>query len=253
MSGGWYSSHDAINDDTGKDFRDRGYTVFAVVHGSNPKFAIPEILEDMHRAVRYIRTNAKKYGVDPERLGITGGSAGGHLSLMQGCAGKPGDPKARDPIDRASSRVQAVACFYPPTDFLNWGETGRVMLARGGPLKIPVFGAFDFRKLDTASGALVPIKDEEEIKKIGKAISPISHVSKDDPPTLIVHGTQDELVPVQQAQAMIDALKAAGVPCELIIKEGGKHDGVIVRENMPRVVEWFDKYLAKKEKELGTK
>ena len=62
-------------------------TVFAVVHGSQPEFTIPEILEDMHKAVRYIRSHAAEYGVDPNRLGITGMSAGGHLSLMQGTAG----------------------------------------------------------------------------------------------------------------------------------------------------------------------
>ena len=76
---------------------DRGYTVFAVVHGSQPKFTIPEVLDDMHRAVRFIRHNAKKYGIDPDRLGITGGSAGGHLSLMQGTAGKAGNPKSPGP------------------------------------------------------------------------------------------------------------------------------------------------------------
>ncbi len=243
VSGGWYSSHDNVNPGLAEPYLRRGYAVFAVVHGSNPKFAIPEILDDMNRAVRFIRTKAKDYGVDGGRLGITGGSAGGHLSLMQGCAGDLGNPKAKDPIDRASSRVQAVACFYPPTDFLNWGEPGKVMLGRH-PI-IPIAGAFDFRRLDPKIGAFVTITDEEEIKKIGRKISPITHVSKDDPPTLIVHGTKDELVPLQQAETMVAKLKEAGVTAELIVKEDGKHDGVIVKENMPRVLDWFDKHLAK--------
>src|SRR5439155_3550362 len=101
------------------EFLKRGYTVFAVVHGSQPKFTVPEILLDMHRAVRYIRSHAQDFKIEPERIGITGGSAGGHLSLMQGTAGDLGDPKARDPVERVSSRVQAVACFFPATDFLN--------------------------------------------------------------------------------------------------------------------------------------
>src|SRR6266446_6502332 len=92
VSGGWFSSHDAVNATVYREFLNRGYTVFAVVHGSQPKFTIPEILEDMHRALRFIRAHAKDYHIDPERLGITGGSAGGHLSLMQGVAGKEGDP-----------------------------------------------------------------------------------------------------------------------------------------------------------------
>jgi acetyl esterase/lipase len=74
--------------------------------------------------VRFIRANAAKYGVDPMKLGVTGGSAGGHLSLMLATRGGAGDPKAADPVDRESSAVQAVACFYPPTDYLNWFEDG---------------------------------------------------------------------------------------------------------------------------------
>ena len=85
VSGGWYSAKPA-NVGLAKEFVDRGYVVFAVVHGSTPKFTIPEVLEDMHRAVRFIKANAKKYNVDPDKLGISGGSAGGHLSLMQGNA-----------------------------------------------------------------------------------------------------------------------------------------------------------------------
>src|SRR5262245_30824378 len=103
VSGGWVSNKPGSGvSGYFKAFLDRGYVVFAVVHGSQPKFTIPEVLEDMHRAVRFIRHNAKKYNVDPEKLGIAGGSAGGHLSLMQGCAPKPGNPGASDPIERES-------------------------------------------------------------------------------------------------------------------------------------------------------
>src|SRR5262249_55220286 len=76
----------------------RGYTVFAVVHGSQPRYTVPDIVEDAHRAVRFVRHSARRYGVDPERLGAGGGSAGGHLALMVGCAGRPGDPGAKDPV-----------------------------------------------------------------------------------------------------------------------------------------------------------
>ena len=124
VSGGWFSAHEAISLTFCREFLKRGYTVFAVVHGSQPKYTIPEIIEDMNRAVRFIRYHAADYGIDPNRIGITGGSAGGHLSLMKGAAGTDGDPKAKDPVDRVSSRVQAVACFFPPTDFLNYGEKG---------------------------------------------------------------------------------------------------------------------------------
>jgi acetyl esterase/lipase len=246
VSGGWYSGHERIDDWSHfiDPLRAGGYTVFAVVHGSNPKFAIPEILDDMHRAVRFIRHNAKDYHIDPDRLGVTGGSAGGHLSLMQGCAGKDGDPKAADPVDRAPSRVQAVAAFCPPTDFLNWGEKGKVML--GTHPIVPVKGAFDFHRLDPKTNSFVLITDEKEREEIGKQISPITHVAKDNPPTLIIHGDKDALVPLQQAQAMAEKLKETGTTAALIVRAGGGHDAALVREHMPRVVEWFDKYLPKK-------
>jgi acetyl esterase/lipase len=244
VSGGWFSSHDAVNPGMAAPFLGRGYTVFAVVHGSQPKFSIPEILGDMHRAVRFIRHHAKNYGIDPDRIGITGGSAGGHLSLMQGCAGDAGDPKAKDPVDRVSSRVQAVACFYPPTDFLNWGEQGKPML--GNRIKVPVKGAFDFRERDPKNGSLVPV-EVERVLEIGREISPIYHVRAGVPPTLIVHGDADDLVPVQQARVMEARLKEAGVTAKLIVKPGGKHDGALVQEFLPEVLGWFDKHLAKKE------
>ena len=89
----------------------RRYTVFAVVHRSQPEFTIPEIIEDTQRAVRFVRYNAKTYGIDPNRIGLLGGSSGGHLALMQGTGGDDGNPDAADPVDRVSSRAQAVGCF----------------------------------------------------------------------------------------------------------------------------------------------
>ena len=82
VSGGWFSSHEAITLQFVQPMLDRGYTVFAVVHGSQPKFTITEVLEDMHRAVRFVRHHATDYGIDPNKLGIYGGSAGGHLSTI---------------------------------------------------------------------------------------------------------------------------------------------------------------------------
>jgi acetyl esterase/lipase len=164
---------------------------------------------------------------------------------MQGCGGKDGDPKAPDPIDRESSRVQAVVAFYPPTDFLNWGEKGKVML--GTHPIVPLKGAFDFYHLDSKTKSFELIADEAKREEIGKEISPITHVAKDNPPTLIVHGDADALVPLQQAESMAAKMKDAGVTFELIIKKGGGHDGALVKEHLPKMIAWFDKYLAKPE------
>lgn len=245
VSGGWFSAHEAINLGFVQPFLDRGYTVFAVVHGSQPKFTIPEILEDMHRATRFIRAHAKDYGIDPERIGIYGGSAGGHLSLMQGMAGNEGNPNAKDPIDQVSSRVQAVACFFPPTDFLNYGEEGNVVL---GENTIPGFHApFDFKEYVPERTRYVPITDEAKVKEIGKAISPVTHVSSDDPPTLIIHGDADKLVPIQQAERIVDKLKEEGVEAKLVVREGAAHGWATMGEDLTLFADWFDEHLGESE------
>ena len=244
VSGGWFSSHESINMGFINEYLKRGYTVFAVVHGSQPKFTIPEVLEDMHRAIRFIRSRAGQYQVDPNRIGICGASAGGHLSLMQGTAGTLGNPSAKDPIEHESSRVQAVACFFPPTDFLNYGKPGEIAIGRG-VLK-NYRASFDFHELDKSTNAFVQITDENKILEIGRSISPVNHVSKDDPPTLIIHGDADTLVPIQQADLIIEKLKDSGVPSELVTKKGQGHGWSDIGNDNSTLADWFDKYLAKK-------
>lgn len=243
VSGGWFSAKQAINPTFYRELLDRGYVVFAVVHGSQPKFSIPEVLEDMHRATRYIRHHAKEYGVDPNRLGISGGSAGGHLSLMQGTAGKAGDPKAADPVDRESSRVAAVGCFFPPTDFLNYGKEGETALGHGilENFKAP----FDFKELDPKTRTFVPITDEKRRLEIGRQISPVYHVTRDSAPALIIHGDADKLVPIQQAERIGERYKASGVPFELVVKPGAAHGWAGLDKDVGQIAKWFDKHLAK--------
>lgn len=244
VSGGWFSAHEAINPGFLEPFLKRGYTVFAVVHGSQPKFNITEILGDMNRAVRYIRHHAADYGVDPERLGIMGASAGGHLSLMQGTAGSAGDPNAHDEVDRESSRVAAVACFFPPTDFFNYGKPGEDALGRG---ILKGFRApFDFEEMDDETKRFVEITDEPKLQEIGKAISPVNHASSDDPPTLIIHGDADELVPIQQAEIMVAALEKAGVESKLVTKPGAGHGWPDLPKDLETLADWFDEHLTKK-------
>jgi acetyl esterase/lipase len=241
VSGGWFSSHDAINPAFVSELLKRGYTVFAVVHGSQPKFTIPEILQDLNRAVRFIRYHARDYHIDPRRIGITGASAGGHLSLMQGTTGDEGDPKAKDPIDRTSSRVQAVACFFPPTDFLNYGEKGKDAIGRG--VLAGFRAAFDVHELDPQSKALERLTDEAKILELGRRISPITHVTGSAAPTLIIHGDADKLVPIQQAETMVARLKEAGVPAELVVKKGAAHGWPGLLGDIVTIADWFDKYL----------
>lgn len=243
VSGGWFSSHQAVGPSITlmKPLLARGYTIFAVVHGSQPKFTIPEVLEDMHRAVQFIKHNAAKYGVDPERLGIMGGSAGGHLSLMQGNAPQKGQPLSPDPVNRHSSKVAAVACFFPPTDFLNYGKEGEIALGQG--TLVGFRPPFEFWERDPKTNALVIISDEKKRQAIGKQISPVYAVSKDSAPALIVHGDADLLVPIQQAERIIAAYKQAGVPAELVVKKGLSHGWPNMDKDVTAFADWFDQHL----------
>jgi BD-FAE/PDZ domain len=101
----------------------RGYTIFAIYHVSQPEATVMEIIEDVHRGIRFVRHHAEEYEIDPNRIGVSGGSSGGHLSLMLTTRGGPGPDDAEDPVDRESSAVQAVAIFYPVTDLLNLGKS----------------------------------------------------------------------------------------------------------------------------------
>lgn len=232
VSGGWFSSHQAINVAHARVFTDRGHTVFSVVHGSQPKYAIQEITQDIDRAVRYVRTHAAQYGVDPNRLGIAGGSAGGHLSLMQGARGGPGKSDAPDPVDRASSRVQAVACFFPPTDFLNYGEPGRNALL-----------VEELKPFRAAFGNKT--QEPDEVRRVAAEISPVTYFTREMPPTLIYHGDQDKLVPIQQAQVAVEKLKSLGVEAKLIVKEGAAHGWPTMLQDGRALAEWFETHLKK--------
>jgi acetyl esterase/lipase len=244
VSGGWFSGTDAILPAFYQPFLNRGYTVFAVVHGSQPKYTLPEIIQDINRSVRFIRYHAKDYGIDPDRIGIFGGSAGGHLSLMQGTAGDAGDPKAKDPVERMSSRVQAVACFFPPTDFLNWGAKGKEMINRDFQ---PAFNAaIDYHELDKKTGLYVPITDEKKLREIATQVSPITHVTADSPPTLIMHGDKDNLVPLQQSEEILAKFREVGVEAKLIVKKGEGHGWLTILGDLELFADWFDKHLAKK-------
>jgi acetyl esterase/lipase len=230
VSGGWFSAHEGINLNFFRPLLDRGYTVFAVVHGSQPKFVITEIEKDIHRAVRYIRSHAADYGVDPQHLGITGGSAGGHLSLTMAVQGALGDANAKDSIDRASSEIQCVACFFPPTDFLNYGSPGEDAVGVG---TLKDFKAAFGSEADTREGR----------QKLGRQISPIYFVHSNMPPILIIHGDADKLVPISQAGSFVERCKQFGATAKLISREGKAHGWPDMGKDLSICADWFDEHL----------
>ena len=207
-----------------------GYTVFAICHISQPESSVMEMIEDMNRGLRFVRHHAREYRIDPTRIGVTGGSAGGHLSLMQATRGGPGDPAAPDPVDRESSAVQAVAIFYPVTDLLNLGPSTEND-GQGGP---PI----SFRKAFGPDAMNMPIW-----KRIGHDSSPIYYVTPAMPPTLIYHGDADTLVPLEQSQRFRARAKEVGLEVAVVVHPGGEHGWPTMVFDEWKFVEWFDRYL----------
>lgn len=234
VSGGWVSDHKNISPEVAKVFTDRGITVFEVVHGTQPKFTLPEIVQDIHRAVRFVRTNAATFGVDPNRLGISGGSAGGHLSLLISATGGPGDQNSKDPVERASSATQAAGVFFPPTDFSNYGKDGQHAFTN--PLLKGYWPAFGVTDATTT----------EEKLKLEATLSPLGFMTSAMPPTLLIHGDADFLVPLQQSKLVVAKLTELKVPVKLIVEPGKGHGWTDMAPDLAQIAEWFEKYLAKK-------
>lgn len=230
VSGGWKSGKGSLRPWMVAPLTRHGYTVFAVYHVSQPEATIMEINEDMHRAVRFIRHHAGEYGIDPQRLGVTGGSAGGHLSLLLATRGGPGPADAADAIDRESSAVQAVAIFYPVTDLLNLGNSTE-NLHDGGPPKSFVKGFGP-----DATNLVV-------WKVIGHDLSPIFFVHSNLPPTLIYHGDADTLVPLDQSQRYQTEARKLGDTVELVVHHNGNHGWLSMIWDIRQFANWFDKYL----------
>ncbi|MBC7886314.1 MAG: alpha/beta hydrolase [Ferruginibacter sp.] len=245
-SGNWKSSYERALRflKESRIYTDKGYTVFTVLPGSQPRYTIPDQVADLKRAIRFIRYNAKAYGIDPGHIGIMGFSSGGHLSLAVATADNKIDSTANDPVDRVSSRVQAVAVFYPPTDFLNFGKQQLVpSVNRSALILTGVYAAFDFKTFNDTTRSYVPITDDSKKLEIARQVSPIYSVSPDDPPVLIMHGDADILVPLQQSESIIKKFIEAKVPNQLIIKKGAGHGWKNNEAEIKTVIDWFDKYL----------
>ncbi len=224
VSGGWFSKwfppefvirRDATQQNAFEAVVDRGFTLFLVRHGSAPKYKVPDAVADVRRAVRYVRLNSKQFEVDPDRLGVFGGSAGGHLSLMLGTTSDEGSPTSIDRVATASCRVACVVAQFPPTDL-------RQLI---GPSES--FPALDFDS------------------KLGESVSPILHVTDDDAPTLLVHGDQDRLVPLSHSENIVKAFEDKNVDHKLIVIQGAAHGfhGDDEQRAIKAMVEWFETHL----------
>jgi dipeptidyl aminopeptidase/acylaminoacyl peptidase len=250
ISGGMYSSplmsHEAGSRPEVQNLLQAGYVVFATAHSSQPKYSADENRTDIQYAVRFIRYNSKQYGIDKNRIGIIGYSSGGHMSLMTALVPVPEYPESNDPIDKESSTLQAVVAYYPSTDLLNFGQDSTTLVEHFRSVGFNIDAAFDFHQWDDQVKRYERITNPDSLKVYFRKNSAISYVSINNPPVLIIHGSDDKLVPIQQSEILIEKLKKYGVPCRLITMPGQGHGWPKPLENeYLEVTSWFDMYLLK--------
>lgn len=206
---------------------ERGYVCATASYRLAPMNQFPAALEDMKAAVRFLRGNAAKYGVDPNRIGTTGGSAGGHLALMLGLTSGTKVFEGTGPFQEESSAVQAVVNFYGPSDFTQ-------SYAKSVDAKdvLPLFLGGDL----------------DHQRRYHLVASPLYYVTPLAPPTLTVHGTRDNYVAYEQGVWLTSKLISAGVEAELETIEGAAHGfrGADAERAEARLIGFFDRHLGKK-------
>lgn len=183
----------------------------------NLKQVWPGNLEDCKTAVRFLRKHADKYQIDADHIGAIGGSAGGHLVSILATTGDDTKPKPQAKYAEFSSSIQAV---------------------------VPMYGVHDLIAL-AESRDMLPSFTEAE-KTLSQQASPVTHISPNDPPFLILHGTKDALVPVVQSELLLSALKKGNIPAELLVIEGAPHSFHLQpkqRDLRPEVIGFFDRHL----------
>jgi len=184
-----------------------GYAVAQVGYRLSQEAKFPAQIYDCKAAVRWLRANAAKYNLDPNKFIAWGGSAGGHLVALLGTSGGVAELEGNVNDLKESSRVQAVVDWFGPTDFLHIGDA-ESDLRHNAP---------DSPESKLIGGPLLENKDQA-----AKA-SPITHVSKDAPPFLIMHGDHDRTVPFNQSELLYAALKKAGVDVTFVPMKGAGH------------------------------
>ncbi len=221
--GGWKSGHRRDMKFYTVNFAKRGYVCATVSYRLTGEALFPAAVQDVKCAVRWMRANAGKYNIDPDRIVVSGNSAGGYLSLMTGYSSDVPELEGDSGNAGVSSRPRAVINFYGPVDLTT-------DFARKQSLVVDFLG-----------------KSYDEDPKLHTFASPISHLTKDDPPTLILHGTIDSIVPIKQADMLADKLKSLGIDYFYEKYEGWPHtmdlaEAVNLRCQY-QMVQFLEKYL----------
>jgi acetyl esterase/lipase len=212
-------------------FADHGYVAATISYRLTSDAPFPAAVEDVKCAVRWLRANAEKRSVDPNRLAVAGGSAGGHLSLLVAYSPENSELQGKGGHGDVSNNVQAVVNLYGPTDL-----TTKFARDKGDVVRFLGDKTFD------------------QAPEVYQLASPIAHVSKDDPPTLILHGSIDSTVPIDQAELLAESLKKNGVEYEFDRVEGWPHamdlEPDVNRHCLMKMFEFLGKHLGAPAKNL---
>jgi acetyl esterase/lipase len=235
ISGGWNDSkaRQREHEDAAvfKVLCARKFTVFAIRPGGLPHFTGLEMAANLKRGIRWVKAHAEAYGIDPDRLGLMGASAGGHLATLAMVTPETAEKDAADPLLKYDTTAEAVAVFFPPVDFINWTGEG----VPANPAREPYL-AFS----DGVEG-----KDPGVVSARMAELSPALRIRGKTPPLLLVHGDADPIVPLYQSEQMVKAMKTAGNEVELIVKKGGGHFWLSIPQEMIKVADWFAAKLGK--------
>jgi acetyl esterase/lipase len=221
--GAWRQGNKADMRPALTEFARRGYVAVSPQYRFCPKETFPAQVHDVKAAVRWLKAHAGDYKVDPARVGAMGFSAGGHLSLMLGLTGPDDGLEGESTTGAPDSKVRAVVNYFGPTD-LAAADIPDVTV----PLVRDFLGGSVKEKPETAAKA-----------------SPLTYVSKDDPPVLTFQGTRDPLVPHSQALKLAEAMTAAGVPGRVEILVGAGHGwrGDELERTKVETFAFFDRHL----------
>ena len=190
----------------------RGYAVASIEYRLAPKHIWPAQVHDTKAAVRWLRANAARFNLDPSRIALFGASAGGHIAAVAATSALPEHEGLELGNPQYSSRVQAVVDLYGPTDLLRIQEDKLPC--------IPLDGNASWMPPSLLMGCPV-----QQCRDWTRTASPMSYVTPDDPPFLIMHGMLDCLVPYTQSVALHQALQGAGVRSTLVLLPKGEHGG----------------------------
>ncbi len=209
---------------------DHGYVVAGITYRFSHEAVFPAQIEDCKTAIRWLRAHATEYHIDPDKIGVWGASAGGHLAALLGTSGDIKKLEGTDENSEYSSRVQAVCDFFGPTDFLQMDK-------HAPPGARLIHDAPDSPESLLIGGAI-----QDNPAKVALA-NPITYVSKDSPPFLILHGDRDLFVPVHQSRLLYEALKKLGTDATFHIVEGAGHGWNKLTEVDNIVLKFFDEHL----------